>query len=105
VSRSSFSREGGFWPSGGSLEQALQRELFEELGVVPCNWVHLGSRIHQSQERQNIHYFAIESWTGTLENHEAESLLWIPLSEIDRFDLRVDRMAIGGYLRSRKTRI
>ena len=91
---------GGHVDQGESIEKALNRELIEELGIVPSSCSYVCSLIHQSQEQQKVHYFAINSWSGNIENHEAESLLWIPVNEIERFDLEVDRIAISEYFKS-----
>jgi 8-oxo-dGTP pyrophosphatase MutT (NUDIX family) len=90
---------GGHIKGGESCEGALYRESKEELGIVPRNIKYVCSLLHRSQELHKIHYFVFESWEGEIENNEAESLLWIPMSEFVKFDLDVDRVAISEYLR------
>lgn len=90
---------GGHIKKGESCKEALYRESGEELGIIPCDIKYVCSLLHRSQKLHKIHYFAIESWEGEIENNEAESLLWIPLGEPERLDIDVDRVAIREYLR------
>ena len=82
-----------------SWEQALYREAREELGVTLISPRFVCSLLERLSDLYRIHYYAVESWSGQIECHEAESLLWIPLSELERFDLVVDRIAVREYLR------
>ncbi len=55
--------------------------------------------LHRAQECRKIHYFAIESWCGEMQNHEAEALLWIPFDALATLDLEVVRIAVHEFLR------
>ena len=90
---------GGHIEGGENPEEALRREASEELSISPSTLKYVCTLLHPSRELQKVHYFAIESWEGEIENNEAEALLWIPLSEVERFDLTVDRVALGEYVR------
>lgn len=90
---------GGHMKSGESCEEALYRESSEELGIVPSNIKYVCSLLRGSQYLHKIHYFAVESWEGEIGSNEAESLLWIPMNELGRLDIDVDRVAVGEYLR------
>jgi len=90
---------GGHIEKEETPQQALRREAGEELGISPSAPKYVCSLLHQSQELEKIHYFAIESWEGEIENNEAEALLWISFDELDKFDLAVDRVALSEYLR------
>ncbi len=90
---------GGHIEDGESPEEALRREASEELGIFLSTLKYVCTLLHPSRELQKVHYFAIESWEGKIENNEAEALLWIPFSQMERFDLAVDRVALGEYLR------
>ena len=90
---------GGHMKAGESCEEALCRELKEELGVVPSDIAYVCTLLHRSPELHKIHYFAVKSWEGELENHEAEALLWIPVTASEMLDLDIDRVAIGELLR------
>jgi 8-oxo-dGTP diphosphatase len=90
---------GGHVEPGESWEEALYREAKEELGVTLNNPQFVCSLLEKQPELYRIHYYAVESWTGQISNNEAESLLWIPLNELDRLDLAVDKIAVNEYLR------
>jgi 8-oxo-dGTP diphosphatase len=90
---------GGHVEEGERPEDALRRELHEELGVVPLALGYVCTLLHRSQEFRKLHYFAVEHWQGEPTNHEAEALLWVPLDGLPALDLEVDRVAVREYLR------
>jgi len=90
---------GGHVDDGESIEQALARELMEELGVAADRPRLVCTLPHRSEELRRLHYFAIEAWRGEIQNREAESLLWAPLDDPFRLDLQVDRDALAAYLK------
>jgi 8-oxo-dGTP diphosphatase len=94
---------GGHLDIGESPEQALYRELNEELGIVPINFKYVCTLLHKGQELQRIHYFGIEKWAGRIENSEAEDLLWIPITKLEKIDIVVDRTAVSEYFRIYKS--
>ncbi len=69
---------GGHVDKGESLEQALRREMSEELGIQVEKMKFALTRIYTASngERQRIHYFHIEKWKGKIESREAESVYW-----------------------------
>jgi mutator protein MutT len=90
---------GGHLEAGESPEDALYRELREELDIVPTSLAHVCTLLHHAQEFRRLHYFVVENWQGEISNREAEALLWIPLNQGYKFDLEVDRVAISEYAR------
>lgn len=90
---------GGHVEPGEALEDALQRELHEELGVVADSTAYVCTLLHRAAEWRKLHYFAVEGWRGEILNQEAEALLWIPLDESAALDLDVDRTAVAEYVR------
>lgn len=90
---------GGHVEAGEAPEDALRREVREELGVVPRDPRYVCTLLHRSEEFRRLHYFAVTAWEGTLANHEAAALLWLPLSAPERLDLDVDRVAVAEYRR------
>jgi len=90
---------GGHMDDGEDMETTLVREMEEELNVKPVEYHYLCSLLHKSQEFNLIHYFVVDAWDGEIENHEAEALLWIDLDTPEKFDLGVDRAAVGEYFR------
>lgn len=90
---------GGHIEEGESPEEALARELREELGIVHRDRAYVCSLLHRAQEFRKLHYFAIRQWEGEITNNEADALLWIPFGALCTFDLDVDRLALSEYLR------
>jgi len=90
---------GGHMEADEGPEDALQRELLEELGIVACRVAYVCTLLHRAEEVRKIHYFAVESWEGEILNREAEALLWVSLDESHTLDLDIDRVAVREYLR------
>ena len=90
---------GGHMEGDENPEDALQRELLEELGVVACGVAYVCTLLHRAEEVRKIHYFAVESWEGEILNREAEALLWVSLDEPHALDLAIDRVAVREYVR------
>ena len=90
---------GGHVDPGETWEEALYREAREELAVTLNSPRYVCSLLERLSDLYRIHYYVVESWSGQIECHEAEALLWIPLNELERFDLEVDKVAVNEYLR------
>jgi 8-oxo-dGTP diphosphatase len=91
---------GGHMESDESPEAALLRELDEELGIRPDRFAYVCTLLHRAQEFRKLHYFAIDAgWQDEIAAQEAESLEWVHLADDAAFDLDVDRVAIGEYVR------
>ncbi len=75
-----WSFPGGHVEGGETLEEALVRELNEEVGVQPTSWRQLDSFIYNSGEA-NFHFFAVDHWQGQLANlgDEHSELRWVNL--------------------------
>lgn len=90
---------GGHVEYGESPEDALHRELYEELGIATQSIKYVCTLLHRAEECRKLHYFVIESWHGDIQNHEAEALLWVPIDALETFDLDVDRVAVHEFVR------
>ena len=90
---------GGHVENGERLEQALERELQEELGIAPLDIRYVCTLLHRAEELRRLHYFAVEAWEGEIQNREAEALLWVRLDAPSLLDLDVDRTAVSEYVR------
>jgi mutator protein MutT len=90
---------GGHMEAGESPEEALRREIREACNIVPTRIAYVCTLLHHAQESRRLHYFVVEAWQGEISHREAEALRWIPLNQVYRFDLAVDRAAISEYTR------
>jgi len=90
---------GGHVDDGENERQALERELMEELGIKTQQVDYICSLIHKTTEIQRIHYYWIRSWQGRIQNFEAASLFWHPLTGVDRLDIIPDRIALSEFCR------
>ncbi len=90
---------GGHLEPGESPLAALHRELAEELAVTAVQADYVCTLLHRSEEFRKLHYYAVPAWSGEIENHEAEALLWLRFDEVDQLDLPVDHVAIAEYRR------
>ncbi len=90
---------GGHVDPGEMLAAALHRELMEEIRVTTQALLYVCTLCHRAEEFRKIHYFAVTEWDGEIENHEAETLLWIPFDNLDQLDLEMDQLAIREYVR------
>lgn len=91
---------GGHMEHGETREQALFRELKEELDIVPTSYMYLCSLYHPTGELQLIHYYVITQWTGTIVSLEADEVAWHSL-EANPLDIEADKVALDEYLRLR----
>src|SRR5262245_37547860 len=84
---------GGHIERGEAPEEALRRELWEELGIRPTSLTYVCTLLHRAPEFRKLHYFVVDDWQGEISNWEAAALLWVPLIQAYTFDLDVDRVA------------
>ena len=80
-----WSFPGGHVENGETLDEALCRETFEEIGVTPLNYS-LVLRIvdtNEAADRAVFHLYAVRNWQGipTIRNQEHTELRWFELSE------------------------
>ena len=90
---------GGHIEGRENPEEALCREIQEEVGIVPIEIAYVCTLLHRAQEFRKLHYFAVTRWEGEIVPREAEAVVWIPLNALEALDLDVDKMAVQEYLR------
>ena len=88
---------GGHMEPGETAEDALGRELQEELEIRPLEVRYVCTLLHRSQEFRKLHYFAVMRWDGEINAREADALRWLSLDAAHDLDLDVDRLAVKEY--------
>jgi 8-oxo-dGTP diphosphatase len=79
---------GGKIEAGETAEQALIRELDEELGIAAV----VGPRIAQIRHRYrnggaiDLQFFAVRNFTGEISNRIFNEICWTPLSALPTYD-------------------
>jgi len=74
---------GGKLAGGESAEEALRRELAEELGIKITSCEHFYSLEHDYPEtRVAIDFFLVRQWQGTPSGNERQALQWLKPTEI-----------------------
>ena len=85
---------GGHVEMGESLDQALKREMREELGIRVEKMTPIRVRYYTASngERQRIHYLQIKDWQGKISSNEAEAVYWE--SDISRLSDTTERKIV-----------
>jgi 8-oxo-dGTP diphosphatase len=85
---------GGKIEAGESAEEALRRELDEELGIA----AQVGTRIahlrhtYRTGGAVDLQFFAVHSFEGEITNHIFEDVRWVPIRTLPEYDfLAADR--------------
>ena len=79
---------GGKIDRGESLEEALARELLEELGVSIRAYRHLMRLNHRYEDRQvRIDFYLVSDWAGSPEGLDGQALRWVPAVELSAEEL------------------
>jgi len=74
---------GGKIEEGENSQEALKRELFEELNIKIDKIKLFDSVVHEYELfRANIEFFLINEWSGKLINKEGQNLHWKKLNDL-----------------------
>jgi 8-oxo-dGTP diphosphatase len=90
---------GGHVEVSETVEEALRRELHEELEIAAIDPRFVCTLLHRSDEFQKVHYFAITKWEGVIQMREASALVWLPFDALTALSFDVDRLALAEYAR------
>lgn len=90
---------GGHMEVGEPPEDALLREIREELDVVPTQSYYVCTLLHRAEEFRKLHYFAILAWNGVIQAKEAAEVYWLPITELSTLSLDVGQIAMQEYAR------
>ena len=79
---------GGKIESGETPEDALARELHEELGIAASIGRHVAGLRHRYRNGASIdlQFFLVRDFEGELENRIFNALRWTPLAELPGYD-------------------
>ncbi len=95
---------GGKLEPGESPEDALKRELAEELGVSPLNYTHALDLEHDYPEfRVTLHVFVVNAYSGQLAALDEQTLAWLLPKEAAALpflaaDIPIVEKLLGGNL-------
>ena len=84
---------GGHLEIGETPDQALIRELEEELGIVPTHFEFLGMFDELNPEKygaHQYHVYVVTEWSGSIANHqpnEHSEVRWVPLKTAHQLKL------------------
>jgi 8-oxo-dGTP diphosphatase len=92
---------GGKIGDGEALEQALARELREELGIEVGGCEHLMSLEHAYPDREvELHLYTVGRWQGAVRGLDGQGLKWVPLAALGAEDiLEADRPFVDALQR------
>jgi 8-oxo-dGTP diphosphatase len=87
-------------PSGGieageTSEQALWRETKEEFDIKVTDYAYIGKYFLEYKEVDfDTYYYVVTTWTGEIQNKEAEELIWINKNDTSKLDISTDVQAV-----------
>ncbi|MGB1238855.1 MAG: NUDIX domain-containing protein [Pseudomonadales bacterium] len=89
---------GGHIEPGESQQQALARELMEELNLSACEPQFLCSLYHPTTTLQLLHFYVITQWQGEMKVLEAQAVHWHAIDSAP-VAIEADRIALAEYAR------
>ena len=89
---------GGHVDPNESLEDALKRELLEELNihVNACKYIFRGFHVASNGEKEDAYYFLVTEYQGTIACQAAQELYWE--DKVENLTFKIDSDAIHKVL-------
>ena len=91
----------GHVENGETKEEALKREMKEELNIEINNPQFVYKSNFDCEEQQTIFWYRCDSYKGSIQNREAEQLLWISPAETSLLTHQVSRDALSAYFKEK----
>ena len=86
---------GGKQEAGESQQEALRRELFEEIAIRPDAVSFRRSIEHRYDDKAvRLHFWDVDSFTGTPAGCEGQLLRWVPVVELAQFSFPAANQAV-----------
>ena len=85
---------------GENLEDALRREVMEELSISPAKLKLVHTADYEfTEEKQRLYWYWCNNFDGTIKNNDADQLIWIKPSEAHILTYQVSRDALNALLK------
>lgn len=94
---------GGKFESGESLQQALRREILEELDIEVTDYTDLMDIEHQYEDYSVcLRVALVTGFVGKAKGNEKQQIAWVPIKELESYRFPEANTAILGKLAEMK---
>lgn len=90
---------GGKIENGESADSALERELYEEIGIhIQSAQFIFDVPFEYAEKKVTLHIFLVRKFTGDAHGNEGQKIKWVAKSELDQFEFPEANKPILVYL-------